>query len=306
MKKFSLFTLIAFMFATDLAIQRFAWSEPTLSPIDSNFIIAGLSHSATFLRSGKGKIKICANDYFRDKVESGIGKNGLAFENVFERLFAFNAENSYSKILFGRAKGMVSVCDGRVTLTTREMEPSFITVEHGWALPNLFDPRDWGLWYQRQLLSDYLAKQKKVEVIGTESLNGIPCYLVQVPDSAVENSVVNLWIAPKKGFRCVRIQYEAIGMEDEKPIRNVFDTVIEYQEFPISDKNSAWVPKRGIFIRRNKSDGKQLGKNILEVSDFELNIDVSDQFNIHISPDTLVWNLALRKQISFKEIGWAP
>lgn len=308
MERLSVFTLIGFVFAIGLAIQLPVWSESTLPPVDSDFIIWGLSHSATLLHSGKGKIKIYAANYFKDKVESGIGEDGLAFENVSERLFAFNGKRSYSRILFGRSKGITSVCDGRVTLTKRENELSFISVAQGWAQPPLSDPRDWGLWYKRQLLSDYLAKQEKVQVIGTESLNGTLCYVVQVPSSTIENSVDKFWIAPSKGFRCVRIQYEGTStesIENETFIRNICDTTIEYQEFAISDEISAWFPKRGIIVVRRKSDGEQVSKNIMEITDFELNIDVSNLFDIQISPDTLVWDLAIRKQIPFKEIGWA-
>lgn len=306
MEKRPLFTLIAFILITVLAPQRLALSEPTLPPIDSHFIIVGLSNSATLLNSGNGKIKIYASDYFKDKVKSGIGKDGVAFQNFFERLFAFNGEKSFSKSLFGSAKGTALICDGRVTVTTREIEPSFITVEQGWSLPNLFDPRDWGLWYQRQLLSDYLAKQKNVQVVGIESLNSVPCYLVQAPNLSIENAVDKFWIAAERGFRCIRIQYEAIALEKVKPVRYVFETTIEYQEFSISNEHSGWFPKRGILIRRNKSDGKQLGKNIMEVTDFELNIDVSNLFDIDISPDTLVWDLTAHVQLPFKKIGWAP
>ena len=298
-----MFTLIGFVVAIGLTIHRSVWSEPVLPPIDSDSIITGLSHSATLLHSGKGKIKIYAGNYFKDKVESGIGKDGRAFENVLEGLFAFDGEKIYSKVLFGRSKGITWVCDGQVTLTIRE-DASFFAVEQGRAQPALLDPRDWGLWYQQQLLSDYLAKQEKVQVIGTESLNGTLCYVVQVPSSTIENSVDKFWIAPNKGFRCVRIQYEGISIENEKFFRNICDTTIEYQEFAISDEISAWFPKRGISVTRRKSDGEQLSKNIMEVTDFESNIDVSNLFDIQIPSDALVWDLAVRKQILFKEIGW--
>lgn len=306
MEKRALSMLIAFILFTELASHRLALSEPTLPPIDSNLVIVGLSNSATLLNSGNGKIKIYASEYFKDKVKSGIGKDGVAFQNFFERLFAFNGEKSYSRVLFGSAKGTELIFDGRVTVTTREIEPSFITVEQGWSLPNLFDPRDWGLWYQRESLSDYLAKQKNVKVVGTESLNGVPCYLVQAPNSSIENATDKFWIAAERGFRCVRIQYEAIAIKKVKPVRYVFDTTIEYQELLISNEYSAWFPKRGILIRRNKSDGKQLGKNIMDVTDFELNIDVSNLFDIQISPETLVWDLTTRMRLPFKKLGWAP
>lgn len=306
MEKRAPFTLFAFIIFAVLTSQRFSFSEPTLPPIDSNIIIAGLSNSAKLLHSGNGKIKIYASDYFKDKVKSGIGKDGVAFQNFFERLFAFNGEKSYSRVLFGSAKGMALICDGHVTVTTSEIEPSFITVEQGWSLPNLFDPRDWGLWYQRQSLSDYLTKQKNVLVVGTERLNGVPCYLVQAPNLSNENAVDKFWIAAERGFRCVRIQYEAISIKEVKPARYVYDTTIEYEEFSISNEYSVWFPKRGILIRRNKSDGKQLGKNIMEVTDFELNIHVSTLFDIDISPDTLVWDLTANVQLPFKKIGWAP
>ena len=307
MERLSVFTLIGFVFAIGLAIQLPVWSESTLPPVDSDFIIWGLSHSATLVHSGKGKIKIYMGNYFKNKVESGIGEDGLAFENVLENLFAFDGEKSYSKALFGRSKGITLVCDGQVTLTIQENEPSFFAVEQGWAQPALLDPRGWGLWYERQLLSDYLAKRENVQVIGTESLNGTLCYVVQVPSSAIENSVDKFWIAPDKGFRCVRIQYEGTSIEsieNEKFIRDIYDTTIEYQEFAISDEISAWFPKRGIIVSRRKSDGEQVSKNIMEVTDFELNIDVSNLFDIQIPPDTLVWDLAIRKQIPFEEIGW--
>lgn len=303
MKSSSFITSLTLVFTVNLVIQPSIWTEPELPTIEPEYIISELTHSASLLQSGKGKVRIYAEDYFKDKLESGV-KNRAAFERVINLLFAFSDQKTYTRSLAGRSKGFERISNGRLTLGRSGIEQSFITVEHGYTIPYGTDPRDWGLWYQRQWLSDYLKKQKDIQVIGHDNLNNIPCFVVETPNPEVSDTMIKFWIAPSESFRCVKIQHETNSIRNGKAIRTIYDTTIEYQKYSIDADNTAWFPKRGITLRKRKSDGKHLGKFMMEVSDFELDVDVSDLFDIQIHPDALVWDLAKRKQIPFKEVGW--
>ena len=108
-------------------------------------------------------------------------------------------------------------------------------------------------------------------------------------------------------FRCLKIQHEASwqGVGTTKAIPLVVTFEIQYKAYQTHGQK-AWFPVKGIRTARAKSDNKFLGQVILTVKNFQLNVDVSDLFQVKVAPEFPVWIEKLEKRVPFKEIGWIP
>ncbi len=296
MKKLIVWIIQLFLIWASVS-QSFAESIPLLPPVDIEFIIAGLAHTESSLKSGTGQLKFSMANYFRksggDKeitIEKNRRKQKRTISSVEEfKKFAFSGTHSYFKkdntefVSDGNVQLVISP-HGSITMYSEDVFP-----------PEWLDPRDWGLRYKRQRLGDYLRQQKEVRFIGSEKVDGIPCYVIQMPDSRTEDAIVKFWIAPERGFRLVQILYKTNTRTDM--------TRIEWQEYHLEEGQVAFFPKRGVTIFTSEMEDEP-SRNEVEITDFKPNVDVSPFFDLQIPPETEITNPSLNKPITFKEIGW--
>ena len=166
------------------------------------------------------------------------------------------------------------------------------------------DPRNWGIQFEGVPLSQCFQRHG-VRIIGTEVIEKEPCYVVE---SLYQNGKsMKFWITINDGFRCLQIQHEASwkGIEFSKAIPAVVTFQIQYKAYK-THAQKAWFPLKGLRTARTKSDNQFLGQVVTELKDFQLNVDVSDRFQVKINPEFPVWIERLGKMVSFKEIGWKP
>jgi len=280
--------------------QSFAEPPLLLPPIGTELIIAGLEHSEALLKSGKGHFKLYSAAYFEKKKEIVDEKKEKDLKTGSDRViqrtrlveelqFAFSREHSYFKYLDGEV-----ISDGKIQLIIAS--PDQISMVSGNPFPPFpLDPRDWGLWYNRQKLSDYLRQQKKVRVIGSEKVDGIPCYILETPDPKVQEATVKFWVAPEGGFRLIQ------SLHETKTRKNTVK--IEWQRYQTGEGNDIWFPKHGIALLTKEGE-KTPSRNEVEITDFQPNIDVSYLFVLQISLDAKIMNTEIGKFTTFKEISW--
>jgi len=297
-KKFQQFYLLLSVL---YGFSSLAFGEELLLPkINEELLVVGLKYSELLLRSGIGHFKIYSSDYFGKKADKKINKNpedgrigkiGKS-SSVTELQFAFSDEHSYFKYLFPLSGEILF--DGRIQLTI--FHPGRITVRSKFDLPPFEDPRDWGMRYKRQKLSDFLLTQKKqgkLRIIGTEKIDEIPCYVAEVPDPSLQDAVLKFWIAPKEGFQCLQILRIS---NSEEILRR-----IKWRRYQLGEGKIVWFPKSGWVILKR---GRESYRNEMEVTDFQPNVDVTSLFDLQIPPDAKVWNVDLRRWFTFKELGW--
>ena len=135
-------------------------------------------------------------------------------------------------------------------------------------------------------------------------MNNEPCYVVE---SVHRNGKpIKFWIAQNSGFRCLKIQHESSwqGPGAIKAINSVVTFEIQYKAY-LTHGQKAWFPVKGIRTARAKSDNVFLGQVVMDVKNFQLNVDVSDLFQLVIvGPEFPVWIERLGKMVPFKEIDW--
>ena len=276
--------------------QSFAESETLLPSVDLEFIIARLAHTESLLKSGRGKFKLYMASYFsRSKLYKEItvkqAEKGRrrTFSTVEELEFAFSKTYSYfnsdgSKFVADGNIQLVISPQGRISMYSRVVYP-----------PEGLDPRDWGLWYRRQRLSDYLRQQKSARIIGNEKVDGIPCYVIQTPEKSTEDANVKFWITPESGFRLVQIHHQT---QTRKALIK-----FEWQAYQLDGEQRVWFPKRAVSISTSEAEAEPV-QNEIEITEFKPNIDVSGLFDQQIPPETEISNPQLNRPVTFKEIGW--
>ena len=277
--------------------QSFAESKPPLPPVDLEVIIAGLAHTESLLKSGRGKLKLHMASYFSrsgpDKeiiVKKGQKGRRRTFSSVKELEFAFSKSHSY----FKDRNGSKFVADGNIQLVISPQGSISMYLRVAYP-PEGLDPRDWGLWYRRQRLSDYLRQQKSARLIGNEKVDGIPCYVIQTPEKSAEDPMVKFWITPENGFRLVQIHHQT---QIQKALIK-----FEWQAYQLDGKQRVWFLKRAVSISTSET-GAEPVQNEIEITDFKPNTDVSDLFDLQIPPETEISSPGFSQSITFEEIGW--
>ena len=275
--------------------QSFAESKPPLPLIDLEAIIAGLADTESMLKSGRGKLKFYMASYFRQSRSDReiIAKKpargySRTIYSVEESEFAFSKTYSYfnnngSKFIADGNIQLVIAPHGSISLYPRVAYP-----------PEGLDPRDWGLWYRRQRLSNYLRQQKSARLIGNEKVDGIPCYVIQTPKKSAEDLIVKFWITPENGFRLIQIHHQT---QKRKALIK-----FEWQGYQLDSKQRVWFLKRAISISTSETETEPI-QNEMEITDFKPNTDVSELFDLHISPKTEI-SSPVGQSITFEETGW--
>ena len=276
--------------------QSFAESKPSLPPINLNFIIAGLAHTESLLKSGKGKLKLYMASYFRQSrpdreitVKKPTKGHSRTISSVEELEFAFSKAHSH----FNK-DGFKFIADGNIQLVISPHGSISMYPRVAYP-PEGLDPRDWGLWYRRQRLSNYLRQQKSARLISNEKVDSIPCYVIQTPEKSTEDAIIKFWVTPEDGFRLIQIQHQT---QTRKSLIK-----FEWQAYQLDGKQHAWFPKRAVSISTSETEVEPV-QNEIEIIDFKPNTDVSALFDLQIPPETEILNPQLNRPVTFKEIGW--
>lgn len=272
------------------------WSrvEQPLPPIDSEFLIAGLQYAESLLVSGKGEV------HFQMEPEP--------YRQRDSEIFAFHQKKAAVHYQSGILKEQRLLFNGEIQLILSPDPKDIgkvggILLAHQKTINLQEDPRNWGIQFLDIPLSQYF-QERGVRLLRSEALEKEPRYVVE--STYRDGTPMKFWIAPKGGFRCVQIQYQETWRGiDRKPVSSLVTLRIYYKAYQIGEQ-TAWFPLKGVMAQRAKSDGRLLGQVVMEVKDFQLNVDVSELFQVKVEPEFPVWVERLGKPIPFKEVGWKP
>ena len=301
----STFLVILIFFLSNFIPSLLATPKPLLPPIDLEFVIAGLAHTETQLESGKGYfrhfpgINFSEMNWFANE-EKGthdsflLHRKLMEYRAVIEIWFAFSGEHTHFKMVAADGTTEHIFFDGRITLYSEDAyaDNSF---EHGHPFGHIETPRNWGIWFKGQKWSDYLRQQKEVRITGSEAVDGIACYVLEMPYPLGGYHTLRFWIAPQGGFRLIQTVRE--GNSHKLSVK------IDWQQYQLKT-GVVWFPKQAVSLFYE--DKKRPSRNEIEITDFQPNIDVSADLEFPISPETEVYDMGLRKMTTFKEIGWRP
>ena len=270
--------------------------EATLPPIDPQVIIAGLKHTESLLQTGKCRIHY-------------QGYSKLAnFKEEHEDIFAFDSYRIYrfslsGLILNGKYVGGKDVRELYDTKTQtkfaigKKMRGEIpVRIDRGINSPfnHSWDPRNYGMRISgipstplSELLRKNGARIVKVEKI-KRSKESIPCYVVDSKDRIWGK--IRLWLDPKEGFLPIKIRM------GDRWFMN-----INYKPYR-SDGQTVWFLDKGLWWSVDEK-GNIVEKRIMEVKEFQPNVDISDLFRVDLPPDTPVWDSNLSKYRPFKEIA---
>ena len=286
-----------------------ATPKPLLPPIDLDFIIAGLAHTETQLKSGTGYFRHFSADNFDeqnsfDEITSVVNEEKgtymepsllnrklRKYRSVWGMWFAFSGEHTHFKGIADDRTPAHIFFDGKIILYTGEVN----AFRHGNPFDDIHTPRNWGIWFKGEKWSDYLRQQKEVRIIGSEAVDGIACYVLEMPYPLAGYHTLKFWIAPQSGFRLIQTMRK--GNDRELSVK------IGWQQYPL-ETGVVWFPKHAVSLFYR--DKKRPSRNEIEITDFQPNVDVSSDFALQISPGTEVFDINLEKYTTFKEIGWKP
>jgi len=177
------------------------------------------------------------------------------------------------------------------------------------------DPRYW-MTYGKITPNAYLMlplwkliETYESEILQTEMLAGEETYRVRVKYPNTER--LTLWISPEKGFRLVKLQrikkIEADlgeGSLMKKGKHYLTERVVQYREY----HPGVWFPEKieqAIYPLQPvtpQKKGKRIWRTTLQITKFEVNIDVSGQFQLNVPEDTPVFDYGLAKERPFEEL----
>lgn len=281
-------------------------SESRLPPADIDMIINGLQYSESLISSGRGNFHLVA----ADKISSNAG------------VFAFDGAKSYFNvhITFSNKQQISSlefVSNGEMLLTISHDEKNrnkfYVMAEYGYGVANETDPRDWGYWYRRIPLSEYLTTHNS-RLLGTELLefpdmqSPTPCYVIEAEDNLSVSTFVRFWIAPEIGFRCAQSQCEIRGSvpkgNPKITVKKLLTRRFYYQKYQLSDDTDVWYLSKGVHTTNDVSDGHLISEVVMKISNFEPNVDTSALCEPKLKPDQEIFHGGLRKSVRFEELDW--
>jgi hypothetical protein len=282
------------------------FSDTEVPELELDVIVAGVKYNDSLLKTGKGHFIVRrapteeANQLLLSsgqRFQTGDTQLTVAFDGVKVRcetvadiIEIFDGEKQVEIYL---SKKYAGVKAGKMSVGIRGK--LMIAPRH--------NPRYWGLYVWGKPLGEYL-EEKAIQVVGNERINGLLCYVVQAKLRRV--GTIKFWIAPEQGFRVLKSQYETSAPIPKPPFKElpvVFTVETVYQEL----KNGIWFPKSSVksSFLLDKKTGKQnlLVRDFLTVKAIEVNGDVSNQFQLNIPPDTLIWDYRSSSERTAAEAG---
>ncbi len=185
----------------------------------------------------------------------------------------------------------------------------------GCRIRALLDPRYW-MTYGKATPTSYLMtplwrvlEKYESDILQTEMLNGEETYLVSVKEP--RGQPLKLWICPEKGFRLVKLQtifenpIESDMIPFKKGIHYVTERILHYREY----QPGIWFPEKivqtihPLLSEDPKNRGDLVGKTTLQPSGaFQLNLDVSNEFQLDLPDETSIFDDELGKMRPFREL----
>lgn len=258
---------------------------------DLETIIAGIKYNDSLVKSGKGH---CILEYPTSRQEPKV-EYFYAFDGIKIRC------DSHSKA----RPNIVQIFDGEKLMDiNRSKTPFRINIYDGpvamAAMDVLMDPRYWGLYHRNKPLGEYL-EENAIKVLKKENVSKDLCYVIQAKRDRC-GGLINFWIAPHKGFRCVKLQHRTSYRDPShknKFIPSINTTIISYQKL----RGGIWFPKAAGFVALKESESKDrvICKYNIIIKDFELNVDVSNLFRFDIPPETKVYDHRINEVRTAKE-----
>lgn len=187
-------------------------------------------------------------------------------------------------------------------------------VRPGCAIHAHLDPRYW-MTYGSATPSSYLMtplwkvlEDNETDLLQTEVINGEETYLLRIKRPHEKN--LKLWVSAEKGFRLVKLQtiVEAQEEIESLPFKEgehyITERHVHYREylpgvwFPENIEQTTHPMLPG--VRQQKGD--LIMKTTLQAVSFELNVDVSNQFQLAIPEDTPVFDYGVGKLRPYREL----
>ena len=256
--------------------------------IDLSTLAAGMKYYDSFVRSGTGT---CIYESSPPAQERRLVAN-----------FAFEDRKMRADILEGLEAGNLMVFNGEFQITFTPRLKRYTKQDRSTIDPFL-DPRYWmhgaDLSYLEKSLGEYL-EESPAKILRQEPVDEIPCYVIDV---SVHDDIRYLWIAPKMGFRLLKIYGESWSAVDGKRLR--YNYHLSYTEHKTNGK-TFWFPKMVKYeaIDPTASEGKEkyIFKNTFWIEDFKVNVPVSSLFDLKIPPGTLIHDSSSDTYISVEDI----
>jgi hypothetical protein len=281
------------------------FSDTEVPELELDAIVAGVKYNDSLLKTGKGHFIVRRAP--TEEANQLLLSSGQRFQTGDTQLtVAFDGV----KVRCETVADMIQIFDGEKQVEVYLSEKYAGVKKGGMSvgvrgermMDERYDPRRWGLYITGKPLGKYLEKhleEKAIKVVGQEHINRLLCYVVRVGPR-------KFWIAPEQGFRVLKSQYETSAPIPKPPFKElpvVFTVETVYQEL----KNGIWFPKSSVksSFLLDKKTGKQnlLVRDFLTVKAIEVNGDVSNQFQLNIPPDTLIWDYRSSSERTAAEAG---
>lgn len=262
--------------------------------IDLPTLVARMKHYDSLIRTGTGT---CIYE-----------SSPPAQERKLVAVFTFDGRKMRADIIEGLEAGNRVVYNGdfQITFTPRLRRYSKQNIS---TIDPFIDPRYWmngaELFYLEKSLGEHL-EQHPSEILRQESVEEIPCYVVDV---SVHDMVRHLWIAPKMGFRLIKIYAESWSAVHAKRIQ--YNYRLFYTKHT-TDGTTFWFPKMVKYeaIDPTASDGKEpraraeriLFENTLKIKNFKVNVPVSAAFELDIPKGTIIHDSASNTYVPVEKI----
>ena len=188
-------------------------------------------------------------------------------------------------------------------------------VDPGCGIDALLDPRYW-MTSGKATPTSYLMtplwrvlEKYESEILKTEMLNGDETYLVSV--KVPRGAPLKFWICPEKGFRLVKSQtmFEHLVESDMIPLKKgvhyLRERVLLYREY----QPGIWFPEKivetfhALVAEDPENRADLIGNTTLQLSGaFQLNLDVSNEFQLDVPAETPIYDSVLDKLRPFREL----
>ena len=279
--------------------------------IDMKTVIAGIKYYDSLIESGRGDCILEKNFHL------------LPNSTKAEYLFVFDGigENRKMKVMYqqgGPKKNMTQFFDGEKQWEIYDHEVEYkkmYGVRHELKMGRTLDPGSWLTYgsanYETEPLWKLLERYE-CKIIGMERLNDDNCYVIQAEKPSSRS--FKIWIAPQKGFRPIKIEnrfvvghtspiFEAAGISDLVTNERMVTKELTYQKYA----DRIWFLQKGkttyvAFLadpengeNTAESEVKIIRESRIELKDFKLNIDVSDQLRLNIPNEVLVFDHSVRR-----------
>lgn len=239
-------------------------------------IIEGVKYNNSLIQSGKGELTIerSYTSFGKQQITDQTGHMPQDGKN--QVFYAFKKSKSRCE-----QPHLIEVFDGEKYLVYRKGKDTRHSVGeiHGRNQMNiLFDPRYWGIRYERKSIGEYLeayaqkivGREKVDEDIGQEKVGEYICTIIEAKTPNHSEGRVRFWVNIQKGYRISKTEWK-------NPFnKNVVIDRFFYKEY----QKGVWFPQSGWYTisSPNKTTGKLdiVTKFSMKIKNFVVNMDIPD------------------------------